>query len=86
MTKKRFPLERILTVSATEYVSTRQAEPNMLKYDMVGVHASTTGKEPIAKYFATVVPSNAEVVVGYRFSVSDGTRIASGTALIPRGK
>jgi hypothetical protein len=81
--KKTFPLEKILTVSAREYVESRVS--SLFQYDMVGVHVEIGGtydqienrdltKEErelsLAEIFARKVPKNTEVVVDYTPSTS----------------
>lgn len=89
MGEKDFPLEKILTVSARDYVESR---PNyMYDYEFVGVHSNS--REGIID-FAQQVPNNAEVVVDYRAFITGITGfesgfslyIMSGTALIPKDK
>ena len=84
------PLEKILTVSASEYCQSVGKE--LKEYELKGVHLET-GKEVLfQKEFAQIVPSDAEVVVGYQMGIeAAGGLLArytalygSGTALIPR--
>ncbi|MDP1695893.1 MAG: hypothetical protein Q8L29_03200 [archaeon] len=67
-------IEKILTISATEWFEMNGKNPR--EYEARGVH-SDESKVPEA--LAEVVPSKAEVVVGYRYY---GVYVA-GTALIP---
>ncbi len=80
MEEKDFPLEKILTVSARDYVESRQ---NYLSnYIMVGVYSSEDIND-----FARRVPGDAEIVVDYREfpRAAYATIVAmSGTALIPK--
>lgn len=92
-----FPLEKILTVSASDYLTTSPNAPS--SYDLIGVHfedhISSHVDDPekdntIKGMFALEVPEDAEIVVDYH----SGTLVydsrtksiygsASGTALIP---
>ena len=89
-----FPLEKILTISAEEYVHMVRKNPNesfqevLSRYSPVGIHeAGNSGINPVHG-FAEKVPDNTEVVVGYRSSwvssVGHIYLLASGTALIPK--
>lgn len=94
MTKKTFPLERILTMSASDYA---KSENNDLStYKAVGVHNTVclcqVRDYNAINYFANNVPLDAEIVVDYRenisyFGPSNGASVfvsSSGTALIRR--
>jgi len=96
--KKAFPLEKILTVSAGDYCKT-SAHQRLFEYQMVGVHVyNVTGIGNLHELFAREVPKNAEAVVDYRTSVAltesaainahfkSFIEAASGTALIPKNK
>ncbi len=94
--KEPFPLEKILTASATEYcASTGQSIDNFL---LVGIHVEQTTIPGSVGYFeydeggppykkiSRNVPKGAEVVVGF-VTQGDGSRYhttASATAMIPR--
>ncbi len=93
--KTHFPLEKILTVSAGDYVKTQRVShgyssctARLSDYDMKGVSVELSGIDEtlLAETFSREVPKDAEVVVDYRFSVSKSQTnhylIASGTALI----
>jgi len=85
-------LEKILTISATEYVAMRGKE--LKDYDGKGVHLvfyknrlNTDKGNEIVKKFTEQLPKNTEVVVDYRTQVggySSDTYIVEGTALIPK--
>jgi hypothetical protein len=93
-----FPLEKILTVSAGDWIETqtRRGSTTLKNYKMVGVHIEYTEKralfeifDPIVPEFAKAVPKNTVVVVNYSFSISGEygeSIVASGTALIPKKK
>ena len=93
--KKAFPLEKILTVSAGDYCKT-SAHQRLFEYQMVGVHVyNVTGIGNLHELFAREVPKNAEAVVNYRINITitvspnrdpQYLRAASGTALIPKNK
>ncbi|HLC53040.1 MAG TPA: hypothetical protein VJK03_00710 [Candidatus Nanoarchaeia archaeon] len=79
-------IERILTISATEWFGMNKKKPS--EYEARGIHCH---EDPylVTEKFAKRVPSEAEVVVGYRVSSSaagHNPAIASGTALILRKK
>ena len=82
MEEKDFPLERILTVSARDYMDSKLA--SLHNYALVGVHSNSSD----VMDFSRKVPKNAEVVVDYRIFITGthGTThtIVSGTALIPK--
>jgi len=93
-----FPLDKILTISAKDYVGSSDVRDS---YDVKGVHYSliiTAGEKKIESAvlnFAEMVPGDAEIVVGYKNSTSAaGTGCGfkmyyiqiSGTALIPKNK
>ena len=88
-----FPIEKILTVSASEYIKNNY---HGVGYDMSGVHVELRpdNEDRLINAFSENVPENAEVVVDYRVSISNAVstvsdwlfRTASGTALIPREK
>lgn len=78
----QFPLEKILTVSAAEYIAT-QKDKTLENYYMLGVNFRLNNpKGNINDLFLSHVPSGAEVVVDYKFN----SEYASGTALIPKQK
>lgn len=78
----QFPLEKILTVSAAEYIAT-QEDRTPEDYYMLGVNFRLNNpRGNVNDLFSSHVPSSAEVVVDYR--VNSG--YASGTALIPKQK
>ncbi len=92
--RKRFPLEKILSISATEYC--QSVDKRLKAYHLQGVTAKTDfddgddfkfPKTIIAKY----IPKNTEAVVGfqYQFTLNDGNSeyiFVDGTALIPKEK
>jgi len=93
MVDNRFPLEKILNVTPTEYCASVGRELN--SYELRGIHATTGYKgDTIVEVFAELVPREAEVVVNYRphFAVSQGGFLSSaykiekadGVALIPK--
>jgi len=71
-------IEKILTISASEYVE--MSGRSLRDYEASGVHTSSIND--IEKNFARLVPDGVEVVVGYRMSLSEGYAAAYGTALI----
>ena len=85
-------LDKILTISATEYTK-RPSD-----YNYVGVHASgvvdhdSSPSDSPKRYLAKKVPIMAEAVVGYRVNLAQqygNSRVfyeANGTALIPKKK
>ncbi|MFH1311284.1 MAG: hypothetical protein ABIH65_02670 [Nanoarchaeota archaeon] len=79
-----FPIEKILTVRARDYIETKGGK----LYEMVGVHVELGYSEPsLLKAFSEKVPKNAEIVVDYNPNGTDASsatffRMASGTALI----
>ena len=84
-----FPLEKILTIDAINWAKINKKDLN--GYEARGVHYHHNGPHDgpfIAGVgdFAKQVPREADVVVGYEFSISDeGYQFqASGTALIPK--
>ena len=88
-----YPLEKILTVSASEYCES--VGKKMSDYKLVGVHAFADAHHMTFPAFAKNIPTEAEVVVNYRLVIRT-TRVAfifesvykypSGTALIPKDK
>ena len=86
--QKTFPLEKILTVSAGDYIERAHKDHIGRSYEMVGVHVEIRdirNDSKLIEEFANSVPGNAEVVVDYKPSmvtVDRGIiRMASGTAL-----
>ena len=85
-------IERILTISATEWFGMNKKKPS--EYEARGVHSRDECMSQVVREFAKRVPSEAEVVVEYRFSSAtagaSGGMVAmvyaSGTALILRKK
>jgi len=98
------PIEKILTIDEVDYFMMTGKEPT--DYNAIGVHL-VCGKEfdTCGRYasqalspleaFAAQVPKSAEIVVGYRSSVSTSQRggvgnpttvgyTVSGTALVPK--
>ena len=73
MTKNIFPLEKILTVSATDFANSKGLD--LSSYHMVGIHSV---EERIIR-FAKLVPKNAEIVVGYAKEIA-ATSTGTGTA------
>lgn len=87
MSHPNFPLEKILTVTPSEYCASAQTE--LKYYSMVGVHAeSYSGRFELFTLFRGLVPQHTEVVVGLILNTaiteSNSIQYASGTALIPR--
>lgn len=95
--ENKFPLEKILTISARDYCE--NTGKNISQYDLVGVHYEDSGDcrdGDIAKYFIQKIPNCTEVIVGYMaysggrggeegfYSPSSLLFGAHGTALIPR--
>jgi len=89
------PLEKVLTISAREWCD--MYGKKLDDYEAKGIHYEVYDmdfKKQLSKEFASQVPDNAEIVVGYRFSTNPNggnvsSRIvprdyASGTALIPK--
>lgn len=95
--------DRILTCSAREYVES--VEKKLSNYEMRGVHLVNSigylghvdGNTKVLEALLTQAPSNAEVIVDYRDSLSYNGNIsgnhettvtisAHGVALIPKGK
>ena len=99
---KPFPLEKILTVSARDYVASVNGSGRLSDYEMKGVHVETNQdirssslvESSLVELFSKLVPEDAEVVVDYRTSVAVASdeisvyfrKSASGTALIPKTK
>ena len=94
---KPFPLEKILTVSARDYVASVNGSGRLSDYEMKGVHVETNQdirSSSLVELFSKLVPEDAEVVVDYRTSVAVASdeisvyfkKSASGTALIPKTK
>ena len=96
-TKKPFPLERILTVGAQEWIDSSDSPrgATLADYEMVGVHFEgffapllLTNSTTLKDEFAIKVPERTEIVVKYIpggiTRDIDGTfyGTASGTALI----
>ena len=97
MAENKFPLERILNVTATEYCS--NAGKELRNYELRGVHVDDDlpyGDRLISR-FQEKVPPDAEVVVSFSYALSGGmaggamlgfskflNQYASGTALIPK--
>src|SRR3989344_4941972 len=74
-----FPLEKILTITATEYVGSQNK--SLGNYNFVGVHVASYKIEDFTKQ----IPKNVEVVVAYRFESRDSSFSQHyGTALIPK--
>lgn len=84
-------IEKILTISATEWFEMNDRKPS--EYEARGVHNDGTMTHGLEE-FAEKVPTEAEVVIGYRStsatSGSSGGMSAMtyryGTVLIPRKK
>lgn len=75
-----FPLEKILTVTAGDYV--KSVEKELKDYKLVGVNFHTDVAYPkVNEEFSSKVPENAEVVTDYKFFMN-GYTLVSGTALI----
>jgi len=80
-------LENVLTISATEYVAMcgKQLGDYLPKGIQVCYFAPYQPKrEGIEKHFLTAIPTDAEVVVGYKAEISDHSYYLTGTALIPK--
>lgn len=75
-------LDKILTMSAKEWINLEGEQ--LTRYTPKGVHVRGNIKE-----FAEAVPSNASVVVSYRFFEIKGEEpnyCSSGVALIPQSR
>jgi len=83
-------IEKILTISAREWFEMNEKKPS--KYEARGVHHIGVMASSALSDFAEKVPTEAEVVVGYRSTsatsgASGGMSAMTyyyGTALIPR--
>jgi hypothetical protein len=96
MANKRycFPLEKVLTVSARDYVESQGK--TLSDYDMVGVHFTTDYDDFELEKFCEYVSEDAEAVVDYQTNITalsgealvdlSSRAILSGTALIPKEK
>jgi len=88
--KNKFPLEKILTISARDYCES--VGKNLQDYEMKGVHIQSSSVGPkIIEELNEKIPKNTEVIVEYRFSNGGYFNVkyekyASGTALIPKKK
>jgi hypothetical protein len=71
---KKFPLQKVLTVSAEEYC--QSVEKKVIDFNLVGVNGSSM------RNLIFDLPENTEVVVGYMGNMD--TYFA--TALVPKGK
>ena len=86
---KSFPLEKILTITATEYANMKDV--GLSKQIPIGVRAVANDMY-VSEEFARMVPLMAEAVVGYRASITSVVEngviyirtTAEGTALIKR--
>ena len=85
---KLFPLEKILTISAGDYLNITRSNTN---YDLVGVHngSGVCDFEIAIHNFRISVPHGAEVVVDYRVAMAESESpsvyfVISGTALVPK--
>ncbi len=79
MTEK-FPLEKILTVTAGDYV--KSVGKDLQSYSLVGVHSNESQLD-----FTKKVPENAEAVVDFFLTpraTASYTSYFCGTALIPK--
>lgn len=81
---QQFPLEKILTISASEY--SQMSGKNLSEYIPVGVHADSINYwvDP-TDYFASFVPKEAEIVVNYQINRSLGEYKESGPGTNARG-
>lgn len=96
--KTPFPLERIFTVSLTEYCASKGKQPS--DYELKGVHVDDDALEhstTLIGCFRLKVPIDAEAVVEFRYALAGGVwdlfgstrfldQYASGTALVPKKK
>ena len=80
---EEFPLEKILTCSARDYVES--VGKSLRDYEMVGVQGDLL-LGGTRDNFLNRIPNDAEVVTDYRLAVDDITILYSGTALIPKKK
>jgi len=77
-----FPIEKILTVTAGDYVKSVGKE--LKDYKLVGVNYYSDAAYPkVNVEFSSEVPKNAEAVTDYKFFMA-GYTLVSGTALIPK--
>ena len=87
--KQYVPLEKILTVTATEYASSQ--DKCLYNYDLVGVHAVAEGFEILKEELRLSAPEGTEAII-YRTNIASSmssftsicTLFAEGTALIPK--
>mgnify|MGYP001590781838 CR=1 FL=1 len=99
MADYKFPLEKILTITPSEFCSSKGKE--LKDYEMRGVHVDDDLEyaAPLISRFQEKVPSNAEVVVSFQYAVCGAKaggallgfsnltlQYASGTALIPKSE
>jgi hypothetical protein len=93
MADKKFPLEKILTISPESWMASNMVPPLFPdEYELVGVHVDVSTRLPnddgssLIDIFAREVPEDAIIVGSYIPSVSDHYHVASGTALVPKRK
>jgi hypothetical protein len=80
-----YPLEKILTASAGEYVESRGKK--LSDYEMRGVHYEQHMGDVSGIAGAEVIPEDAEVVTDLRVAYNPGFKIyVDGTALIPKSE
>jgi hypothetical protein len=78
MAENIFPLEKILTGTATEYCASVGRE--LSQYELVGVHVDDDLEfgAPVIKRFQEKVPVDSEVVVGFRYTIGGAGAGSSG--------
>jgi len=78
---KDFPLEKILSCSASDYVASVGKE--LKDYKLIGIHGYPNfGDAPSFKVFQKAIPKDAEIVVDY----VAGEDYFAGVALVPQPK
>ena len=89
-----FPIEKILTISATEWFNISGGNPRC--YDAVGVHDfyNGLGSHDVMLDFIRKIPETSEVVVNYKQSLAgfasgpNNTEnvfcVMAGTAIVPK--
>jgi len=77
----KFPLEKILTISARDYCEMNGKY--LVDYTAKGIHVNEHDYK-VMESFLKQIPADAEVVVEYRAAGGNRWAWANGTALIPR--
>jgi len=87
--KEQFPMEKILTISLSDYCE--NIDKSIKNYKLVGIHASSfTSEGKRRNGLLEKIPEGTEVVVDYKIASSgyglgyDPFFYESGTALIPK--